>query len=337
MKLFRRERDIVVDTSIARRLMRGGRIRPARLPGAPKRSRNAQTGIRRVGLRTNWRDDFYHTALTVSWPRFLGLAALAYLLANSFFALLYLAQPGAIANARPGSFLDAFFFSVQTFGTIGYGVLAPATVYANFLMTAETLFGIIFVALATGLIFARVSRPTARVLFAKVLVVAPQDGVPTLIGRMGNERLSQIVQAEVTATLVRNERTSEGAFMRRFYDLKLARSRTPIFAMSYQFMHPVDEMSPLYGCTAEDLDAVEAEILVTVTGLDERIAQTVHARVSYLPTEVLFGYRYADIFGFTQEGDWAIDYRKFHAVEPTAPEVNSEPPVEDMAAVTVQG
>ncbi len=238
-----------------------------------------------------------------------------YLIANLAFAFLYWLQPGAIANARPGFFRDAFFFSVETFGTIGYGTLAPATDYANAVMTAETLCGIVLVALTTGVMFARVSRPTARVLFSKVAVVSPYNGTPTLMVRMANERLNQILQAEVGMTLVRNERTSEGVFIRRFYDLDLARDRTPIFAMSFLAMHPLNETSPLLGATTETLADMEAEILVTVTGLDETMSQTVHARVSYLPEEILFNHRYANMFGRTDDGRRAIDYGQFHRTE----------------------
>ncbi len=278
--------------------------------------RGAQEGLVRVGLKRRWTDDFYHRALTLSWVRFLASAMLIYFLANILFAVLYLLQPGAIANARPGSFLDAFFFSVETFGTIGYGVLAPATDYANLVMTTETLTGIMLVALTTGLMFARVSRPTARVLFARNGVISDYNGALTLMVRMGNERTSQIVQAEVTMTLVRNERTREGTYMRRFHDLKLARERTPVFAMSFLAMHVLDEASPLHGATPEALEADEAELLVTVTGLDETMGQAVHARASYLPSEVLFGHRYADMFGVTEDGRRAIDYGRFHVTEP---------------------
>ncbi len=272
-------------------------------------------GLLRVGLRTDWRGDLYHRALTLSWPRFMGLIALVYLVANLFFGFLYWLQPGAIANASPGSYLDAFFFSVETFGTIGYGVLAPQTAYANSIMTVESLCGIMLVALTTGVMFARVSRPTARVMFAKVAVIAPHNGVDTLMIRMGNERLSQILQAEVTLTLVSSEITAEGAFMRRFYDLALERSRTPIFALSFQLMHRIVEGSPLFGATHETLVAMEAEIMVTVTGLEETMAATVHARASYVPEEILFGHRYVDIFGVTEDGRRAVDYRRFHDAE----------------------
>ena len=204
---------------------------------------------------------------------------------------------------------------MQTFATIGYGVMSPATIYANVLVTLEALVGIMLVALTTGVMFSRASRPTARVLFSKVVVIAPQDGIPTLMVRMGNERRSQILQAEVGMTIVRNERTLEGHYMRRFYDLRLARGRTPIFAMSFLAMHPITETSPLHGYTQEDLERQEVELLVTVTGLDETSSQTVHARASYLPSEVKFGYRYADVFGVTVDGRRAIDYGRFHDTE----------------------
>ncbi len=310
---YRRKGPLRVDTSVKTRMER---VRAPRMVQAG----HANPTLLRVGLRSSWRQDLYHRALTLNWRRFLLLAAVIYLTANVVFAVLYLLQPGAIANARPGSFLDAFFFSVETFGTIGYGVLSPATTYANALMTVETLFGIMLVALTTGVMFARVSRPTARVMFSKSAVVAPYNGLPTLMVRMANERKSQILQAEVGLTLVRNEVTAEGDFMRRFYDLRLARERTPIFAMSFLAMHPLDEESPLFGATHETLDACEAQILVTVTGLEETSTQTVHARHAYLVDEILFGQRFANIFGSTEDGRMAIDYGQFHATEKVEPE-----------------
>jgi inward rectifier potassium channel len=275
--------------------------------------RGAQTGLLRVGLPSRPWQDLYHRTLTLSWPGFLLLAVAVYLTANLVFAVLYFLQPGSIEHARPGFFRDAFFFSVETFGTIGYGVLAPATDYANVVMTIETLFGIMLVALTTGMMFARVSRPTARVMFSDVAVVSDFDGQPTLMVRMANRRLNQIVQAEVEISLVCNERTREGIFMRRFYNLKTVHDRTPVFAMSFLVMHQLDASSPLFGATTQSLRDIEAEILVAVTGLDETMGQNVHARMSYLPDEIMFGYRFADMFGYTPDGRRAIDYRHFHA------------------------
>jgi inward rectifier potassium channel len=244
------------------------------------------------------------------------IGSAAYIGGNVLFALLYLLEAGAITNARPGSFADAFFFSVQTMATIGYGHMAPASLYANLLVTVETMFALMVVAIATGLAFARFSRPTARVQFSRVAVIGPHDGRPTLSVRLANERRNQILQAEVTMTFVRDEPTAEGGIMRRFYDMKLLRHRTPIFAMTFSLLHVIDKGSPLFGATAASLDAQNAELVVTATGLDETIAQPVHARTSYLPDEILWNRRFVDLIGYTEDGRRAIDYRRFHETEP---------------------
>jgi len=271
--------------------------------------------LRRIGFEHKWHRDLYHRVLTCPWWGFMLLVVAVFLAINAVFAVLYVVQPGAVTNARPGSLLDTFFFSVETFATIGYGVLAPATVYANVIMTSETILGIMSVALTTGMLFARVSRPTARVLFSRVAVLTPFNGTPTLMLRMGNKRSSQILQAVVSLTMVRNEVTLEGDRIRRFYDLALSRSRTPLFALSFLVMHPVDEDSPLHGCTSDSLAAIEAEILVTVAGLDEASGQMVHARYSYLPDDIRFGHRYVDVFVADADGRRILDYRLFHNVE----------------------
>ncbi len=275
-------------------------------------------GVVRVGLESRVWDDVYHRLLRLSWWQFIILAAFVYIVANLFFAFLYLLQPGSIVAARPGSLLDAFFFSVETFATLGYGVLSPATNYANWIMTVETLTGIMTVALTTGVLFARVSRPTARVLFSRAVVIGVHEGRLSLMVRMGNERLSQIVDATVSISVLRSERTLEGRFMRRFYDLTLVRSRTPVFALSFLAIHVIDEASPLYGMDRESMMAGEIELLVTVSGLDETMGQIVHARTSYVVEEIRFEHRYVDIFGVTDDGRRAIDYARFHDTEPTA-------------------
>ncbi len=269
-----------------------------------------------MGLCIPWHNDLYHRALTLRWWQFLGVGCAIYLGINLIFAGLYLAQPGAVTGAQPGSFLDAFFFSVQTIATIGYGQMSPGTVYANVLVTVETMAGLVFLALSTGVVFARISRPTARVVFARVVAVAPQDGVPTLSFRIGNERRSQILEADVTVTLLRYERTQEGVQFRRFYDLRLARSHTPVFALTFTVMHLIGPDSPLHGATAASLQAEDAELLISVTGLEETTSQTVHARYSYLADEILFGRRFADIFTTDPDGTRVIDYTRFHETGP---------------------
>ncbi|HWD58978.1 MAG TPA: ion channel [Stellaceae bacterium] len=275
-------------------------------------ARNTADEVIALGLRRPWFGDLYHRILTVGWPSFLGFSLVFYLAINFVFAVLYLLQPGAIVNARPGSFADAFFFSVETIATIGYGVMAPATVYANLLMTVESASGLLLVALTTGLVFARFSRPTARVLFSRVAVVGPYNGNPTLAVRLANQRQNQLLAAEVTMTLVRDERTAEGELRRRFYDLKLLRDHSPVFALTFTVMHEIDHESPLRGGTPEVLAEFNAELIVMTTGVDETLVQPVHARTSYLPHEILWHRRFADILGWTEDGRRAIDYRRFH-------------------------
>lgn len=262
-----------------------------------------------------WRDT-YHRLLRLTWTQFLGLICLLYLFSNTLFALLYLAGGDCIQNARPGSFWDVFFFSVQTMATIGYGALYPKTVYANAIVAIEALVGLLGVATITGLTFARISLPTARVLFSQVATIVIHDGVPTLMFRAANKRRSQIVEAQMRVTLVRNEVTAEGKFMRRLLDLPLMRSQTPIFALTWTVMHPIDPSSPLYGYTPEMLIEKEVELVVTLTGIDETVSQTVHARHSFLVEEILWNVNFVDIFSVDQQGQRYIDYTKFHDVEP---------------------
>jgi inward rectifier potassium channel len=265
-----------------------------------------------LGLPRPWFDDLYYRILTVGWWRFLLTAAALYVAMNVLFALLYLLGPDGVANAAPGSFADAFFFSVETLATVGYGQMYPASLYANLIMTVETFFGLAFVALFTGLSFARFSRPTARIMFSEVAVIGLHNGKPTFSLRLANQRGNQILQAEVSLIFVRDEETAEGVVMRRFYDLKLSRHRTPVFALTFSVLHQIDATSPLYGATAASLEAQHAEFVVTATGLDETMAQPVHARASYLPEEIRWNHRFVDMIGWTEDGRRAVDYRRFH-------------------------
>ncbi len=264
-----------------------------------------------VGLpRTIW-GDLYHRALLTRWRVFVPVIALGYLALNLPFALLYMLDPAGITAMRGGSFADAFFFSVQTLATIGYGRLAPVDLYANLVVTAETLVGLASVALVTGLGFARFARPTARVAFTARAVIAPYDGVPTLMVRMGNQRRSQILEADVTISLLRDETTREGITMRRFYTLRLVRSHSPVFVLTFTAMHPIDADSPLHGLTVEAMRAMKAELLVAVTGLEETLLQAVHARHIYRPDDVVWGRGFADMIRLDPDGSRVLDFTRF--------------------------
>ena len=291
---------------------------PDNTPGRGWLARDTADETLTVGLPRPWLRDLYHHTLRLGWCRFLLFGGLIYIALNAAFAFLYLLQPGAIANARPGSFADAFFFSVQTVASVGYGQMYPATTYANLIMTLEAAAGLLILALATGLVFARFSRPTARILFSRVAVIGPHNQRPMLSFRLANQRRNQILQAEVAANLLRDEETAEGVKLRRFYELKLQRHRTPVMAMTFTVLHEIDEHSPLWGMTAASLAALNAELVVTATGIDETSADAVHARASYLPDEILWDHRFVDIIGWTEEGRRVIDYRRFHDTLPLA-------------------
>jgi inward rectifier potassium channel len=256
--------------------------------------------------------DFYHGMLTASWPMFFLQLAGMFTVVNLGFALLYVADRGGIANARPGSFADAFFFSVQTLGTLGYGVMAPHSLYANILVTAESFSGILTIALFTGIIFARFSRPFARVLFSRVAVVTHFDGTPTLMFRAANQRGEAMLDATVTVVLARQYTTLEGVTMRRFQELKLLRSTNPLFALSWTVMHPIDEASPLFGLTSEQMQAQEMEIVVTMNGVDETIADRTYARHAYWADEIIWNERFVDVVSITPTGHRMVDLTRFH-------------------------
>jgi inward rectifier potassium channel len=256
--------------------------------------------------------DFYHGVLTVSWPLFFLELLAAFIAVNLIFATLYVGDPGGIANARPGSFTDAFFFSVQTLGTLGYGVMAPKTLWANLLVTVESFSGILTIALFTGIIFARFSRPQARVIFSKVAVVTTFDGVPTLMFRAANQRGNSILDAEVHVSLASQYTTREGVNIRRFQELKLVRPRNPLFALSWTIMHALDETSPMYGLGLAEMLERDMELVVMLSGTDETINDRIYARNSYMAEEILWHRRFVDVLSITPSGQRMVDLHHFH-------------------------
>jgi inward rectifier potassium channel len=268
-------------------------------------------GAARMPLR-----DFYHALLQFSWPMTMAFIALGYGTVNLLFALAYYAT-GGIQGSRPGSLADAFYFSVETMGTIGYGSMYPATDAANVMMVIQSTVSLVLTALATGLVFAKFSRPTARVLFSRCLALSPMNGVPTLSFRIGNQRRNRIVEAQLRVAFVRTERTLEGKDFYRTSDVKLVRDRLQL-QRSWNVMHVIDETSPLYGATPASLEADGAEILVSVTGLDDTWMQTVHATHRYAASQIAWGYRMADVL--SEQGTIVtLDLTKFHELEPAEP------------------
>jgi inward rectifier potassium channel len=259
--------------------------------------------------------DFYHQLMTSSWPLLILQVVGAFTMVNCLFASGYLIA-GGIEHARPGSFADAFFFSVQTMATIGYGTMAPAGLVANLLASGEALTGLLTFALVTGLVFSKFSRPTARVRFTRNAVISLRDGVPSLMFRMANVRANQIVEAQIHVVFARQEHTLEGEEVRRFYDLELTRYRNAIFVYSWTAIHPIDLNSPLYDATAQSLKESDADITVSLTGIDETFSQTVYARYYYDAEDIIWGARLADITARTPEGEFFLDFTQYDQVVP---------------------
>jgi inward rectifier potassium channel len=259
--------------------------------------------------------DFYHHLLTSSWPALLLQIVLAFVLMNFLFGLLYYLN-GGIENARPDRFSDYFFFSVETIATIGYGKMSPVTMFSEILMSFEAVCGLINFALITGLIFAKFSRPTARVRFSRMAVISKRDGVPSLMFRMANVRSSQIVDAQIHLAFSRDERTREGEYVRRFYDLDLTRYRNAIFAYSWTAVHQIQPGSPFYGVTSDEILKADANLTVSLTGFDEVFSQSVYARYTYKAPDIIWGARLADIIDETAEPGSRFDFAKFDQVEP---------------------
>ena len=263
---------------------------------------------------SNWQEP-YHLMLTLPWLGFIAIVSLLYLALNVGFAWLYLLGGDCIVNGN-GSFQGAFFFSVQTFAGIGYGVLSPKTTYANYIVVIEAITGLLAIALLTGLSFARFSRPTAKVMFSKFAVVMPQNNLPTLMLRAANQRRNQILEAQVTLSLSRDEVTTDGHHIRRFYQLQILRSHNPAFSIPWTLMHPIDEQSPLYGFSAESLAESQSQIIVSLSGIDETVYQNVHARHTYGANSIILNHQLVDIIHVVDERNRYVDLASFHHVVP---------------------
>jgi inward rectifier potassium channel len=277
------------------------------------RVRVGETDALKVGLSSApWRDPYY-VVLTLRWPAFFAGVLGFYGLANLLFALLYWADPTSVAGAQHhGRFLSDFFFSVETLATVGYGALFPDDLYGHALSSLEIVFGLILAAIITGLVFARFSRPRARLLFSDVAVVAPYEGKTALMTRLVSERNQAIADATARMMVLREIRTPEGHVMRRFTDLNVVRSFSPIVALSWTLIHIIDETSPLWGKTIDDLDAEDVSIFVSIGGYDEGISARIVARKTYPTHRIRYGHTFHDIMSDSPDGTIILDLTRFH-------------------------
>lgn len=262
--------------------------------------------------------DFYHAVLTAPWWAFVLSLGAAFFIVNVAFAFLYLTDPNGIEHARPGSFWDRFLFSAQTIGSINYSVMVPKSAFVNAVVVFEAFVGFLYLAMIASLMFSRLSRPSARVVFSRVAVVAPFEGIPTLMFRAANQRGNQILDAAITVTLAYQAQTLEGIPMRRFQELTLVRARTSLFTLSWTVMHAIDEASPLYCCSLEKFRDRQMELIVLLRGTDDTLADTIYMRHAYTPDEIVWNHRFADVLSVTPEGRRVVDLTRFHDTVPIA-------------------
>ncbi len=298
--------------------------------GEPHHARRPRPRLRRLGQRRiiaeglegNFWKDFYHNAMTASWPAFIAALAVAFVGLNFVFALIYDLGDKPIANAQEG-LADFFFFSVETISTVGYGDMHPQTAYGHIVATTENFIGLMLIAMMTGLVFARISRPRAKIIFSRHPVVAAHNGVPTLMIRMANARSNFISEATAKTWMIGPSVSQEGRRLVGFQPMRLVKSENPTLALSWVLFHPIDADSPLFGMDEETLAASETNFVVSIVGFDETSGQTVHARDVFAAQDVRFGHEYEDIISIDDKGLRHIDYAKIDAIRPAPPPVES--------------
>ncbi|MGA2189564.1 MAG: ion channel [Steroidobacteraceae bacterium] len=292
--------------------------------------RHVRIGSREVtteGIARALFQDLYHHFMTVSWPRLFATIAAFFLAFDLLFGLLYHLVPGCIANLNPPGFAGAFFFSVETLATVGYGEMHPQTMYGHIIAMIEVFVGLMSLALITGIMFARFSRPRARFLFTKNIVVRPIDGKLTLVIRAANLRQNVVQDASAQLRMLRDQVTEENFRIRRVIDLPLRRSQHPMFVLGWTIMHVIDAASPLLSETAESLRESRAGFILSVSGTDETTGQVLMSRAEYSHADIRWNVAFRDILEEAQDGTLHLDYGKFHDIIPLEESAGPNPPL----------
>jgi inward rectifier potassium channel len=283
-----------------------------------ERASRVKVGGREVvtrGIAPAVLQDLYHYLMTVTWPQLFAAIAAFFLVFDFLFGCLYYLAPGSVANLSPPGFAGAFFFSVETLATVGYGEMHPSSLYGHIVSMIEVFVGLMMLALVTGLMFARFSRPRARFLFARRAVIRPVDGRLTLMFRAANARQNVVQEASAKLRMIRDEVTREGLQLRRITDLKLVREHHPAFFVGWTIMHVIDDSSPLSGQTEESLRLSGASFVLSLSGTDETTGHTLMARGEYPGGAILWNKAFRDVLDVTEEGVVLFDYTQFHEVE----------------------
>jgi inward rectifier potassium channel len=288
-----------------------------RKTSSPIKIRSGQIEFQKVNADTRDLRDMYHWLLTLTWSQFSLFILAIYLAINLTFSIFYYLGGPCIAGAD--TFSDAFFFSVETLATVGYGHLYPDTLYGHLVATVEIMLGMFGMAVITGLIFIRFSRPIARLVFSRNLVISPFDGQPALMLRVANLRHQAMAEAEFHLMLIRNELVKEGEVMRRFYSLPLQFDRVITFPVALTIRHIIDEKSPLHGMTMADLEKCDARVLASIVCIDTVIPAPIQSQRDYTWKDIHFGHRFVEIYTDLDDHTFVVDYGRLHDIEAVTP------------------
>jgi inward rectifier potassium channel len=267
-----------------------------------------------IGGKGSLFHDLYYKVIKLSWTRFFIYAAILNIALNFVLASSYLLLGAKIENARPGSLWDAFMFSFQTSTTIGYGHFLPGNSIAHQLVVIDTLSGIFFAAIVTGLAFAKFARPRAKIIFSDKIILTTFDGKPALMFRLANARDNHIVDASLNVASLLPYTSSEGHELRRFYKLKLSPNSNPTFTLSWTAIHIIDESSPLHGLSFEDFSKENLVIFVSSTGIDGVLSQMVHANYRYTSKEIIKAKKFVDILDYDGQFTYKVNLNQFHDI-----------------------
>jgi inward rectifier potassium channel len=251
----------------------------------------------------------------MSWPGFAVLVIVLYVLVNSAFAMTYFLLPpesiqGSAAATERGRLLNDFFFSGHTLTTVGYGNLYPVGLRANLVATLEALVGLLSFSVITGMLVARVSRPSARIHYSGQALVAPYQNISALMFRIANERSNSLMELSVQVMMMSVTGVDAGSPERKFDYLTLERDKILLFPLTWTVVHPIDETSPLFGKTAKDLANLQVEFIIFVKGFDETFSQVVHNRYSYRFDEIVWGAKFLPAFTVQESGDLLLEIDK---------------------------
>ncbi|OUR96912.1 hypothetical protein A9Q84_11290 [Halobacteriovorax marinus] len=271
--------------------------------------------IKLKGVQKGLFHDTFYWVIKSSWFKFLFVAMIAYLLINSFFASLYYFIGAEIVNARPDSYWDAFVFSFQTSSTLGFGHYLPKSDLAHVIVILDTFSGIFYVAIVTGLAFAKFAKASARISFTDNIIVSVFDGVPTLMFRMVNSRETHIVDVNLNVSALIPYVSKEGMHMRRFHKLPLVTSHNPTFSLSWTVMHQITEESPLYGMALKEIQENAILVFVSLTGIEDVLSQSIHASHQYPTESFVKATKFVDILDTTKKDNYTLDYARFHDYE----------------------